>query len=533
MVSDGTHLWVAGTSSSTSSSDSLFEVVRNGLEAVTSPLLTAPRLLAATPQAVYTVNASDVVTVTSPVTKATTSLSDLSIKGPVALAAQGGSLWVLNSIGPPHSRGSITGFNLATGRVTLIENRDFSAPVQMVATSSALWVLNKDGSLDRVDLVTNRVSPLDIGEGSILNMASDATGLYLVVDSGAATSLLSVDPSSETVTTYTSSLLVDVTSLTVTPTTVWMSSSAGGPLSDGSLVSFDRGENGFALVSDPAIFNPTAVAVVGVTPWFMGRDSLGTVVFGAVASTTASAFARGILPPRVPPVSLPPWPNPMNSACQFNTLHSSFVVTTACTNEQLQSIDVAHELEHVRPMTLPTNWDSLTPGEQLFVLADLERVDRHLPPYLGLNRALSREAAKAVRRNEDPSLAPGFALHANTTSGLVAFASTWAQNFSTLSADYFWMYDDGWAGASTGNIGCTGANAVPCWGHREELLGLAPREGVAVGLHCRDCEMGTATRLYQSSAHWYSSYVDLVERPAGAPPPMYFTWARDVVPHLP
>jgi len=533
IASDGTHLWVADTSRSASRSNALFEVVGNGLRPVASSLLTAPRLLAATPDAVYTVGASDAVTVTSLASDVTTSLSDPSINSPVALAAQGGFLWVLNALGPPHSHGSITGFNLATGQVTLIENRDFNTPVQLAATSSALWVLNTDGSLDRVDLVTNRVTQLNVGVGTIRNMASDATGLYLLVDSGATSSLLSVDPSSETVTTFTNPSLVDVTSLTVTPTTVWMSTSTGGSLSDGSLVSFDRDENSFALVSDPAIFNPVEVAVVGATPWFIGRDSAGTMVFGAVISSLASAFTRGLLPPRVPPASLTPWPNPMNGACQFNTLRSSFVVTTACTNEQVQSIDVAHELEHVRPMILPTNWNSLTPGEQLFVLADLERVDRHLPPYLGLNRALSREAAQAVRRNVDPSLASGFALHANTSTGLVAFASTWAQNFSTLSADYFWMYNDGWAGASTGNIGCTSANAAPCWGHRQELLGLAPKEGAAVGLHCRTCEMGTAAYVYQSSAHWYNSYVDLVERPAGAPPPMYFTWARDVVPYLP
>jgi len=533
IVSDGTNLWVGDTSSGAARPDSLFEVVGNSLQSVASPLLTTPQLLAAASGSIYTLNASDAVTITNALTHSTSSLSDPSINAPLALVAQGGFLWVLNSIGPRNSHGSITGFNLATGRVTLIENHDFSGPVQLAATAQALWVLNRDGSLDRVDLVTNRVTSLNDGSGTILNMASDATGLYLVVDSGAAMSLVSVDPSSENVTTYTSSSLAGVTSLTVTPSTVWMSTSAGGPWSDGSLVSFDRVSNSFAVVADPAIFNPVAVAVVGATPWFMGRDPVGAVVFGAVAPTPAPAFTRGILPPRVPVASLAPWPNPMNGACQFNTLRSGFVVTAACTNEQVQSIDVAHEVEHVRAMTLPTNWDTLTPGEQLFVLADLERVDRHLPPYLGLNRALSREASDAARRSEDPSVASGFALHANTSAGLVAFAGTWAQNFSTLAADYFWMYDDGWAGASTGNVDCTSAKAASCWGHRDELLGLAPQEGVAVGLHCQTCEMGAASYLYQGSAHWFSSFVDLVERPAGAPPPMYFTWKTDVVPYLP
>lgn len=531
IASDGAHLWIANTSATASAG--LFEVVADKLQPVLSSLITAPRLLAATSDGIYMVNSNDVVTVTNPVSEVTTALSDSSINNPVALVAQGGYLWVLNAPRSTNTHGSITGFDLATGQVTRVTNQAFSAPVQMVATTSALWVLNKDGSLDRVSLDTKQVTTLQPAGETITNMASDATGLYLMVTSGITSSLLSVNPVSEDVTTFTNTRLANVTSMSVSPTTVWLTSSTGGLFNDGSLVSFDRVASDFGVVSDASIFNPVAVAVVGTVPWFMGNDAVDDVVIGAVTAAPASAFTQGVLPPRSPSTSLAPWPNPMNGACQLDPFRDSFVVSAACTSEQLQSIDVAHELEHIRPMTLPTNWATLNPPEQLFVLADLERVERKLPPFLGLNRALSSEASRAVRRNEDPSPAPGFVMSATTTNGLAALAGTWSQNFSPLSADYFWMYNDGWAGALTGNLACTSAKSSGCWAHRDELLGLAAKMRLAVGLQCRTCEMGAATYLNQVSAHPYTSYADLVERPAGAPPPMYFTWAKNVVPHLP
>lgn len=532
IASDGTHLWVADTSSSASHVGALYEMVAGKLLAVESPLLTTPRLLTASSTGVYTLNASNVVAVTNPATLLTTSLSDPSIVNPVALVAAGNFLWVLNAPATTNAPGSITGFDLTKGQVTQIKNKAFSAPIQMAATSSALWVLNQDGSLERVDLTTQHVTSFDVGVGTITHMASDPADLYLTIMNGATTSLVSVDASSQVVTTYASALLNDVTSLSVTPTTVWVGASSGGPFNDGSLVSFDRVSTNFAAEGDPALFNPVAVAAVGTTPWFLGKDSVGVMVLGAVTSPTSVTFTQGLRPPRVPSTSLAPWPNPMNGACQLNSLRSSFVVTTACTNEQLQGIDVAHELEHVRPMTLPTNWSALSNAEQLFVLADLERVDRKLPPFLGLNKALSTEARSALRRGGDPSVAPGFALSVNTKTGYVAFGGTWSENFSPLSADYLWMYNDGWAGTLTANVACTSVRAAPCWAHRNELLGLAAKVRLAVGLTCRTCEMGAGGYTYQSGAHWYTSYVDLVERPAGAPPTMYFTWAKDVVPYL-
>ena len=79
----------------------------------------------------------------------------------------------------------------------------------------------------------------------------------------------------------------------------------------------------------------------------------------------------------------------------------------ACTQFVLAAIDHARALEGVRPMVLPSNWSSLTVGQQLFVVADLERVDRGLPPYLGLNGALGSAAQSAATSNAGPGTAHG------------------------------------------------------------------------------------------------------------------------------
>ena len=50
------------------------------------------------------------------------------------------------------------------------------------------------------------------------------------------------------------------------------------------------------------------------------------------------------------------------------------------------------QTEGLGPMSLPSNYPSLTPAEQLFVLTDLERVDRGLAPIEGLSTTLNAYA---------------------------------------------------------------------------------------------------------------------------------------------
>ena len=198
---------------------------------------------------------------------------------------------------------------------------------------------------------------------------------------------------------------------------------------------------------------------------------------------------------------------------------------SGCTDYILGAINAARADENVAPMVLPSNWYSLNPTEQLFVVANLERTARGLPPYLGLNAALSADAQQAAQDATDPSIANGFAI-GDDAQGVPGMGGAWAGGFTVLAADYVWMYDDGWGGsaAATSNIACTSPTSSGCWAHRDELLGSDPGFNPGVGLNCQDCEMGTGFAVVNGS----SSFVDLVELPKAAPPAMTFTWADEL-----
>jgi hypothetical protein len=181
-------------------------------------------------------------------------------------------------------------------------------------------------------------------------------------------------------------------------------------------------------------------------------------------------------------------------------------VTAACP-AGLSSIDAARAAEGVVPMSLPTNFDSLSGPEQVFVLTDLERVDRGLPPIGGLSSALDADAESGVARNTDPAL---------PTYG-TATGSNWGKSANLFSTLELWMYQDGWAGGATSNLACSSPTAAGCWGHRDNILGSyadpsmmgAAVAGGPAGTSVADVAVGADTR--------------------DAP---YFTWG-DVLAHLP
>jgi hypothetical protein len=198
--------------------------------------------------------------------------------------------------------------------------------------------------------------------------------------------------------------------------------------------------------------------------------------------------------------------------------------TPDCDAYVIRAINNARAHESVRPMTLPSNWTNLTIKQQLFVLVNLERVDRGYPAYLGLNAALSMNAQSAAAANRDPSIAVGFAI-GNDAVGYPGMGGSWSSGYSPLVADFYLMYSDGWAGnpASTANIACTSSAAPGCWAHRDQLLGADPHFNPGVGLRCTTCEVGSGFALVNGTP----SYTNLIELPAGAPPTMTFTWASE------
>ncbi len=233
---------------------------------------------------------------------------------------------------------------------------------------------------------------------------------------------------------------------------------------------------------------------------------------GARASALRAAAVRPLLQPAhdAPSLAVPP------QQCAFTPSGRGLDEARVCTQSVLSSLDAARASEGVPAMVLPTDWSGLSPAEQLFVLADLERVDRGLPPYVGLAPVLDAVALQAAHAGTDPVWQSPLA---------ASEASTWAGNeVSTLAAEYDWVYDDGYGSA---NVDCTSPHAVGCWGHRDAILGQY------TGLGCTDCVMGAAA-VASPGGTWSTSLAEIVVAPvrSGALP-LSFTWAADVLPYLP
>ena len=131
----------------------------------------------------------------------------------------------------------------------------------------------------------------------------------------------------------------------------------------------------------------------------------------------------------------------------------------SCIQAVLAAINHAHALEGVRPMVLPAGFAQMTVTEQLFVAVNLERVDRNLPPLVGLTTALDDNAERgADSANDPPDPGRGYALD----------DAEWAGGSSNgLDAVYGWMYEDGY---DSGNLDCVHRGAAGCWGHRKGIL---------------------------------------------------------------
>jgi hypothetical protein len=272
------------------------------------------------------------------------------------------------------------------------------------------------------------------------------------------------------------------------------------------------------------------------------------LVVGAVATPIG---ATGILPPDNPVSNVLPSPNFLSSGLCHQTsiatpctnpcvrmagagvnrrpVFPTYSGTPTCTQFVLRALNVARDDEDLPAIVLPSNWYQLKPQEQIFVIVDLERTARGLPPYLGLNRQLHASAQSAAAQETDPAYAKGFRAGLDP-EGVPGMGSTLAMGYTSLEADYMWMYEDGWGGSlsATPNVACSFAGALGCWGHRDQLLGFDGTYNFGVGLHCSTCEMGTGFAI----VHGVGSFTSLIELPAGTPPPMYFTWAKNVVPFL-
>jgi len=198
--------------------------------------------------------------------------------------------------------------------------------------------------------------------------------------------------------------------------------------------------------------------------------------------------------------------------------------TAGCTRLGVEAIDEGRAMEHLRPIVLPDNYARLAVSQQLFVLVDLERVARGVPPLVGLAAPLDLAAQQGADHGEDPPVRTRYgAVSVAPVGNVYGIGGAWAGGtVNALATLQGWMYDDGWGGSrsTTVNLACTGATSPGCWGHRMELLGEYS------GADCRTCVAGAGF----DAPHL--SYTVLIVRPA-RPARLVFGWDASVLPHLP
>ena len=177
---------------------------------------------------------------------------------------------------------------------------------------------------------------------------------------------------------------------------------------------------------------------------------------GAVAATASplapAAPAKGILPPKNPARDVNPSPNffaARSCAGGGDSAACNSIVVRASTHAR-------QVLEKIGGMSFSLSaYEKLTPDEQLFVTANLERVERGLPAIVALTKSLDKVAQEGANADTDPPLnkVPG------TLPGggrWVSLGGNWAGGYdNALGSDYGWMYND----------------KPEKWGHRDNVLG--------------------------------------------------------------
>ncbi len=280
--------------------------------------------------------------------------------------------------------------------------------------------------------------------------------------------------------------------------------------SDGGIFTF--GDAPFNGSMGGAPLNAPMVAIAdhqsGGGYWTVASDgglfSFGEAPYlGSLVNSVVSANVSGN-----PAANLPPNPNFLSACYPHNE-------SATCTSEELSATDNARASEGLGPMVLPSNFGSLSPVQQLFVITDIERVDRGLPPFVGLVDTLDADAAVGADGNFDP-------LPTAMVAGTVAtsWASNWAENGNPLGSNYYWMYDDG---PGSGNIDCTAAGQPGCWGHRDNILSLTSSQRQYGGT----LVMGAA-EAYGTTGNGWASDTELLVLSSGPMPPLSYTWAAAV-----
>jgi hypothetical protein len=217
----------------------------------------------------------------------------------------------------------------------------------------------------------------------------------------------------------------------------------------------------------------------------------------SMPSQELTASSSSLLPPNNPASNIAPVPD-FFDYCSGSTIDRS----SGCEQAALEAIDHARSAEGLAPMSLPVDWTSLSPAEQMFVATNLERTARGLPAFSGMSSVLDSVAASAAASGSDATPPAGFAAD---------WTSNWAGGVgSALESIYLWMYDDG---PGSPNEDCQGGNMSGCWGHRDDILHA---------FTCSPCVMGSGVSAgaYDGEPSWAELMVDTTGSPSIA-----FSWS--------
>jgi hypothetical protein len=241
----------------------------------------------------------------------------------------------------------------------------------------------------------------------------------------------------------------------------------------------------------------------------LGAIALSAAVLLGAASVAATASiarpATGVLPPKNPARNVSPSPNFLGAASCAGGKDSA-----ACNTVVLHAVTHARTvLEKIGGMSFSlAAYEKLTPDEQLFVSANLERVERGLPAATVLTRSLDTIAQDGANADTDPPLNK---VPSTLPGGgrWISLGGNWAGGFDNgLGADYGWMYDD------------KGSD----WGHRDNILGRYVTAS-ACGRQAHEIAMGAGH--VTKGKHYGDSETELFAGVCGhTPTDVVMTWAQ-------
>lgn len=243
-------------------------------------------------------------------------------------------------------------------------------------------------------------------------------------------------------------------------------------------------------------------------------SAAGVVIAALVAAQGASAALT------MPAANIPPNPNydatcradngqVVAGYCSYNPTTGVWTIDTPAREAAaIAAINNARAAEGLPQLVLPQGFAAMPNDVQQFILVNLERIARGLPPLVAISPALDLAARAGAADDQDPNIPPPFQSY--------AYGANWAGDAQPAVAMYGYMYLDGWGGSSTQtvNVDCTSATAPGCWGHRRNILGDYGVAGLFGGAAITQGAGTTGT-----SAQAFVGYT-------GAPVPVTYTWAQ-------